>query len=190
VHAYGNARIEPLTPANPGMRYSIGPISKQFTAAAILLLQEQGKLSFDDEVGRCIPGLCRANEVIIRQLLSRTSGYQDYWPQDYVTPRMLQLVTGQKILDTGARKPLHFKPGTKWHYSNTNFVIAGLIVDKAGGEPLLQSLQERALTCVVRSARRVPRQSKEAAGAFPQANWPCPRRTWQNGKFPSSMRNR
>ena len=68
------------------MRYSIGSISKQFTAAAMLLLAEEGKLSLDDRSSRCLPGLTRANEVTVRQLLSQTSGYQDYWPQDYVMP--------------------------------------------------------------------------------------------------------
>lgn len=143
LHAYGDARLELRTAAKSEMRYSIGSISKQFTAAAILLLQEQGKLSLDDKVARFIPDLTRANEVTIRQLLSHTSGYQDYWPQDYVMPMMLQPVTAQKILDMWARKPLDFDPGTKWQYSNTNFVIAGLIVEKASGMPLLQFLQEK-----------------------------------------------
>ena len=143
VQAYGAARIEPHTSATPDMRYSIGSISKQFTAAAILLLQEQGKLSLDDKVARFVPDLTRANEVTIRQLLSHTSGYQDYWPQDYVMPFMLQPVTAQKILDQWARKPLDFDPGTKWQYSNTNYVIAGVIVEKAARMPLLQFLREQ-----------------------------------------------
>ena len=143
LRAYGNARLDPPTPAKPEMRYSIGSISKQFTAAAILLLQEQGRLSLDDKVGKFIPALTRANEVSIRQILSHTSGYQDYWPQDYVMPLMLQPVSAQRILDIWARKPLDFEPGTKWQYSNTNFVIAGLIVEKVSGEPLLQFLQEK-----------------------------------------------
>lgn len=146
LHAYGNARLDPATPAKPEMRYSIGSISKQFTAAAILLLQEQGKLSLDDKVAKFIPSLTRANEVTIRQLLSHTSGYQDYWPQDYLMPMMLQPVTAQKILDTWARKPLDFEPGTRWQYSNTNYIIAGLIVEKASGEPLLRFLQEKVFT--------------------------------------------
>jgi len=143
LHAYGNARLDPETPAKPEMRYSIGSVSKQFTAAAILLLQEQGKLSLDDKVGKFIPSLTRANEVTIRQLLSHTSGYQDYWPQDYVMPMMLQPVTTVKILDIWGRKPLDFEPGTKWQYSNTNYVIAGVIVEKISGEPLLQFLQQK-----------------------------------------------
>jgi CubicO group peptidase (beta-lactamase class C family) len=146
VKAYGDARLDPKIPATPQMRYSIGSISKQFTAAAILLLQEQGKLSLDDKVAKFVPNLTRANEVTIRQLLSQTSGYQDYWPQDYVMPMMLQPVTAQKILDMWARKPLDFEPGTKWQYSNTNYVIAGVIVEKVAGMPLLRFLQEKVFT--------------------------------------------
>jgi CubicO group peptidase (beta-lactamase class C family) len=144
--AYGEGRIVPHTPALPSMRYSIGSISKQFTAAAVLLLAEQGKLSLDDSVSRFVPNLTRGNEVTIRELLSHTSGYQDYWPQDYVPPFMLQAITADKILDQWARKPLDFDPGTDWQYSNTNFVIAGLIVEKASGEPLLQFLSEHIFT--------------------------------------------
>ena len=146
LRAYGEGRIEPHTPALPSMRYSIGSISKQFTAAAVLLLAEQGKLSLDDSVSRFVPNLTRGNEVTIRELLSHTSGYQDYWPQDYVPPFMLQPITADKILDQWARKPLDFDPGTDWQYSNTNFVIAGLIVEKASGEPLLQFLSEHIFT--------------------------------------------
>ena len=142
LQAYGDGRIEPRTPALPSMRYSIGSISKQFTAAAVLLLAEQGKLSLDDPVSRFVPNLTRGNEVTIRELLSHTSGYQDYWPQDYVPPFMVQPITADKILDLWARKPLDFDPGTEWQYSNTNFVIVGLIVEKASGEPLLQFLSE------------------------------------------------
>ena len=146
LKAYGTARLETNTPATPAMRYSIGSISKQFTAAAILLLQEQGKLSLDDKVGKYVPDLTRANEVTIRQLLSHTSGYQDYWPQDYVMPMMLKPVTSQKILDGWARKQLDFDPGTKWQYSNTNYVIAGVIVEKVSGMGLMPFLQKNVFT--------------------------------------------
>src|SRR5437867_1225035 len=143
THAYGNARIDPPMPATPEMRYSIGSISKQFTAAAILMLAEEGKLSLDDKMVRWLPDLTRANDVTLRELLSMTSGYQDFWPQDYVMPRMLEPVTAQEILNDWARKPLDFEPGTKWQYSNTNYVIAGVIVEKVAGMPLLDLLQRR-----------------------------------------------
>jgi CubicO group peptidase (beta-lactamase class C family) len=143
LQAYGDARLEPRLPAKTSMRYSIGSVSKQFTATAILMLAEQGKLSLDDPVARFVPDLTRAKEVTIRQVLSHTSGYQDYWPQDYVPPFMLQAVTANKILDLWARKPLDFDPGTQWQYSNTGYVIAGLIVERASGMPLLEFLSKR-----------------------------------------------
>jgi len=147
THAYGSARLAtattPALPATPQMRYSIGSISKQFTATAILLLQEEGKLSLDDPVGKYIPGLTRGDEVTIRQILSHTSGYQDYWPEDYVMTPMLRAESSQQILDTWAKKPLDFEPGTKWQYSNTNFVIAGRIVEQITGAPLMDFLTRR-----------------------------------------------
>ena len=147
THAYGHARLATSTvpglPAAPEMRYSIGSISKQFTAAAILLLQEEGKLSLDDTVGKYIPGLTQGDKVTIRQILSHTSGYQDYWPEDYVMTTMLPSVSSQQILDTWAKKPLDFEPGAQWQYSNTNFVIAGQIVEKITGHPLMDFLTQR-----------------------------------------------
>jgi D-alanyl-D-alanine carboxypeptidase len=143
VKAYGKAQLEPSVLATTDMRYSIGSISKQFTATAILLLQEEGKLSLDDPVAKYLPDLTRANEVTIRQLLSHTSGYQDYWPEDYVMKPMLQPVTAQQILDQWGKKPLDFDPGTRWQYSNTNFVIAGVIVERVAGVPLFRFLQQR-----------------------------------------------
>ncbi len=146
THAYGSARLaagsSPAVPATPDMRYSIGSISKQFTATAILLLQEQGKLSVDDPVGKYIPGLTRGDEVTIHEILSHTSGYQDYWPEDYVMTSMMGPETAQQIIDTWARKPLDFEPGTQWQYSNTNFVIAGRIVEVVSGKNYWDFLTE------------------------------------------------
>src|SRR5688572_11282614 len=97
-NAYGDARISPRTPASTSMRYAIGSVSKQFTAAAILLLAEDGKLSLDDRISKWHPELTRAGDVSIRQLLSMTSGYQDYWPQDYVFTDMQRPTTSDAIL--------------------------------------------------------------------------------------------
>ncbi len=142
TQAYGLAQIHPDKPATPEMRYSVGSVSKQFTATAMLLLQEQGKLSIDDPVGKYVPGLTRGNEVTIRQILSHTSGYQDYAPEDYPVESQLKPVTPREILDTWAAKPLDFEPGTQWQYSNTNYVIAGLIVEKVSGQKLFAFLGE------------------------------------------------
>jgi D-alanyl-D-alanine carboxypeptidase len=145
--AYGAARVgPPAVAATPAMRYSIGSISKQFTAAALLLLAEEGRLSLDDRVSKWFPDLTRARDVTVRQLLSMTSGYQDYWPQDYVMPDMLKDVTPAAIMRGWAQKPLDFEPGTRWQYSNTNYVVAGQIVERVSGRPLLAFLRERVFT--------------------------------------------
>src|SRR5271155_4269564 len=143
VKAYGMARLDPAMAAEPGMQYSIGSISKQFTATMVLLLVQDGKLKLDDPVGKYLPELTRANEVTVRQVLSMTSGYQDFWPEDYVMTSMMQPATPQHILDVWAKKPLDFEPGTKWQYSNTNYVIAGRIAEIVAGKPLIDQLQER-----------------------------------------------
>ena len=143
VKAYGDAKLSPRVPAAPEMRYSIGSNSKQFTSTGILMLAEEGKLSLDDPVSRFVPDLTRAGDVRVRQLLSHTSGYQDYWPQDYVPPFMTQPVTAADILERWARKPLDFEPGTQYQYSNTGYVVAGVILEKASGEKLLPFLTAR-----------------------------------------------
>lgn len=142
AEAYGNARLDPRTPATTAMRYSIGSISKQFTVTALLMLAQQGKLSLDDKVSRFFPELTRANDVTIRELLSHTSGYTDSWPQDYVMPFMQSPTTPAHIMDTWAKRPLDFEPGTKWQYSNTGYTIAGAIIEKITGQTPFVFLQQ------------------------------------------------
>ncbi len=143
--AYGDASIDPLVKATAEMKYPIGSISKQFTAAAILLLQQDGKLSLDDTVSRWFPELTRANEVTVREILSHTSGYEDYAPQDYTIPLWVQPADPLKLVHLWAEKPLDFTPGTQWQYSNTNFVLAALIVEKASGMPYWKFMETRVI---------------------------------------------
>src|SRR5204862_4104590 len=95
------------------------------------------------QLATSLPALTRAKEVTLRQLLSHTSGYHDHWPQDYVMPGMLKPTTSQAIMDTWAKIPLDFEPGSKWQYSNTNYVIAGVIIEKVSGQPPMNFLQEK-----------------------------------------------
>lgn len=146
LKAYGNANLDPQISARSDMRYCLGALSKPFTAEAMLFLQEQGKLSLDDKVSKFFPDLTRSNEVTIRQLLSHTSGYQEFWPLDYVPQRMLEPTAPRKILDKWAHKPLNFDPGTKWEISDTNYVIAGMIVEKVSGMTVYQLLKQTLFT--------------------------------------------
>ena len=127
------------------MSYPVGSISKQFTATCVLLLQEDGKLSLDDTVSKWFPQLTRANEITLRELLSHTSGYEDYAPQDYTIPLWTKPGDPLKLVQEWAGKPLDFEPGTQWQYSNTNFVLAALIIEKASGMPYFNFLQQRVL---------------------------------------------
>jgi CubicO group peptidase (beta-lactamase class C family) len=138
--AYGRANDHMLVRTDEP--FQIASNSKQFTAMAILLLQDEGKLSLDDHVSKFLPGITEGDKITIRQLLSHTSGIQDFWPQDYSFEAMSHPTTPQGIVDRWAKKPLDFQPGDQWQYSNTGYVVAGMIVEKVSGEPLMTFLQQ------------------------------------------------
>jgi CubicO group peptidase (beta-lactamase class C family) len=139
--AYGEQG--PGAPAVATARYPIASISKQITATAILMLADENKLTLDDPVGKYVPGLTDGDTVTIRQILSHTSGYRDYWPQDFSFADMQHPVTPDAILDRWGKAPLDFPPGTQWQYSNTGYVIAGRIVETVSGQKLMDFLKAR-----------------------------------------------
>jgi D-alanyl-D-alanine carboxypeptidase len=145
AQAFGKADLASNRNAEAGTRYAVGSISKQFTVAALLKLQEQGKLSLDDKVAKFFPDLTRADQISIRQLLSHTAGYEDYAPQDYLIPEWTRPTTSAAILNNWAKKPLNFDPGTRWQYSNTGYVLAGSIIEKVSGKALVEFLRETIL---------------------------------------------
>jgi len=118
--AYGYAHLNPRVPATTQTRYEIGSISKQFTAAAVLLLQERGKLSLDDKVAMFFPALASADQVSIRQLLGHTAGYRDCEPQDFPKLEAAKPISEAAFLKEWGTKRLDFAPGTKWEYSSTS----------------------------------------------------------------------
>jgi D-alanyl-D-alanine carboxypeptidase len=138
--AFGAAHLKPGAPSTPATRYAIDSISKQFTAAALLLLAEQGRLSLDDPIAKWFPELRPAAAVTLRQLLTHTSGIRDYWPQDFLTPEMTRPTTTAAIIEEWAQRPLDFAPGADWQYSNTGYVLAGAVVEKVSGETLFEFL--------------------------------------------------
>ena len=142
---YGKARLEPELAATATMRYPVGSISKQFTAAGLLLLVEDGKMSLDDPVAKWFPELTRAKDITVRMLLSHTSGYRDNWPEDYMLPSMLKPTSPLEVVKAWATKPLDFEPGTRWQYSNTNFMLAALILERVSGTSFWQLIETRLL---------------------------------------------
>ncbi len=140
--AWGKAS-ETIPVATADMPYQIASNSKQFLGALILMLQADGKLRLDDHVSKWLPGISGGRQITIRQLLTHTSGLQDFWPQDYLFPAMLVPTGPQGIVDRWAKKPLDYAPGTRWQYSNTGYVVAGLIAQKAGHAPLWRQFERR-----------------------------------------------
>jgi D-alanyl-D-alanine carboxypeptidase len=143
VHAYGLAQLSPSVKALPATRYQIASLSKEIVAAAALLLQQDGALSLDDKVAKWLPDLTAADVVTLRQCLTHTAGYQDFWPQDYVPEWMFRPTSTDKILAEWGKRPLSFAPGSSWEYSNTGYVVAGRIIEMAAGKPLFDFINER-----------------------------------------------
>jgi CubicO group peptidase (beta-lactamase class C family) len=146
-HGYGMADLEHGAPIMPATPFHVASVSKQFTAAAIVLLAEQGKLSIDDDVRKYIPELPDYGvRITIRNLLHHTSGLRDQWDLlDFAGWRYsLDLITNQDVLDVVTRqKELNFRPGDRFAYSNTGFTLLGEIVRRVSAESLRQFTTER-----------------------------------------------
>ncbi len=125
--------------------YNIASVTKQFTAASVLLLVRAGVLRLEDTVGRFFPDLQRAADVTVKNLLSHTSGYRDYYPLGYADAEKFSAVPPYEIVRRYTALPLQFEPGTAWSYSNTGYHLAGLIVERASGTPFGRFLTENVL---------------------------------------------
>ena len=141
--AYGYARLSPAVRATTKTRYQIASISKSITAQALLLLEQDGKLSLEDRVSRWVEELPDRDEVTVRQLLQHTSGFPDHYPQTYPAGPRVRPIAPDAIVAEWGRHPLLFEPGTHFRYSNLNYVVAGLIAEKAAAQPFFQFLQDR-----------------------------------------------
>ena len=140
---YGRRSIETGKPVEPGTPFALGSVTKQFACASILLLAEDGKLSVDDKVSKYYPGLTRAGKITLRQLMTHTSGYPDYYPLDFVDRRLVKPIAPDALIREYAGGRLDFEPGARWSYSNTGYVILGRVVEKVSGQPFASFLRGR-----------------------------------------------
>jgi D-alanyl-D-alanine carboxypeptidase len=138
AQGYGYRNLAKRLPATPNTIYNIASMTKQFTAACVMLLQQDGKLNIDDPISKFLPRFPHGNEITIRELLNHTSGLADYL--DLLNPNQLSI---PRILAVVHKAPLRFTPGTRYEYSNTNYVLAGVIVGKASGMPFDTFLTRR-----------------------------------------------
>lgn len=136
---YGRAHLEWEAPITPGTVFPVASVSKQFTALALALLAEQGKLSLDDDVRKYLPELPDYGAVITpRHLLQHTGGLRDVWYLGgWAGWRPGDLVTDRDVLDLAARqKAVSFKPGDRHAYNGTGYTLAGLVVRRVSGQSL------------------------------------------------------
>jgi CubicO group peptidase (beta-lactamase class C family) len=134
---YGMANLNDDVPISPLTVFHVASMSKQFTAASIIMLADEGKLSLDDDVHKYIPELKDfGKRITIRHLLHHTSGLRDQWELlELAGWRYSQdLITDDDVMSVVTRqKDLNFKPGSRWVYSNTNYTLLGLIVKRVSG---------------------------------------------------------
>ncbi|AXY75008.1 serine hydrolase [Paraflavitalea soli] len=124
--------------------YQLGSVTKQFTAAVILQLQEQKKLSVQDKLGKYFPELPGADTITIEHLLTHTSGIFNYTNDGtFMATEAVKSATPEKIIALFKDRQLDFRPGTKWSYSNSGYMLLGYIIEKVMGQPYEQAVRER-----------------------------------------------
>ena len=141
--AYGWRNLDDKVPADSETSYAIGSNTKQFTAAAILLLRDAGKLEIDAPVSRYLPAMPHGREVTLRNLLTHTGGYAEFTELAEIDRLGARPATNAEILETVVAAPLGFKPGTRWQYSNTGYVMLASIVEKLSGMSYADFLRTR-----------------------------------------------
>jgi D-alanyl-D-alanine carboxypeptidase len=133
VQVFGKRNIAANEPVTAETAFEIGSMTKQFTAAAILRLQEAGKLSIDDKLSKYLPSFPHASEVTLRNLLNQTSGMPDYVDDQLLLSPAVSTEPTHAQLMARITGPLHFTPGTKWEYSNSNYLALGWVVERISG---------------------------------------------------------
>lgn len=186
---YGLANLEDQVPVTADTVFAIASITKQFTAAAVLLLVEEGKVGLEDTLSRFVPEVPQAGRVTVRQALVQTSGIPDY-AED---PEGLRLKSVHKTPAEMAswiarlEPAFVFEPGSSWAYSNSNYALLGLVVERASGESLPAFFARRLFapagmthTAFDDPADVVPRRArgyraiKGRPGEFRNADWISP----------------
>lgn len=155
----GVADLDRPRPRNPAEHFRIASITKTFTAVTLLKLEAEGRLSLDDSVERWLPGVLDGNgydghSVTVRQLLNHTSGIYDVLDDRGFASRYMGTAflehrfddcTPRRLVDIAVSHPPVFEPGTRWGYSNTNYLLAGMIIEAVTGHPYAEVVESRLL---------------------------------------------
>ncbi|HTS11973.1 MAG TPA: serine hydrolase domain-containing protein [Candidatus Limnocylindrales bacterium] len=150
---YGLANVELDVPVKPETIFQTGSVGKQFTATAVMMLVEEGKVGLDDPIRKYFPGAPAAwNKITVRNLLTHTSGIPDY------TDKVIELrkdYTEDQLFRIFSRLPLDFQPGEKWKYSNSGYVLLGILIHRVTGEFYGDFLHQRIFAPLGMDATRI-----------------------------------
>jgi len=152
ARGYGFSNLEHKAPVKPETMFQSGSVGKQFTATAVMMLVEEGKVGLDDRISRHLKETPESwKDVTVRQLLSHTAGFTDY-PRDF---NFREDYTEDQLLKKAMAIPLAFAPGEKWQYSNMGYVTLGILIGKVTGKFYGDLLQERIFKPLGMSATRI-----------------------------------
>ena len=160
AQGYGLANVELDVPVKPETVFQTGSVGKQFTATAVMMLVEEGKVGLDDKLSKYLAATPAAwKDVTVRNLLTHTSGIADYTDSAYTKAGGLINLRGDyteaELYQKLIQLPLNFETGTKWKYSNTGYVLLGFLIHKVTGEFYGDFLQERVFRPLGMSATRI-----------------------------------
>ncbi|GLZ00054.1 serine hydrolase [Actinoplanes sp. NBRC 103695] len=151
----GFGNVEAGTPVPWDAKFRIGSFTKTYVATTVLQLVGEGRLSLDDKVDKVLPGVVRGNgndgrRITVRQLLQHTSGLPDYlaglpdlFTEEGFQRIRYQTITPERAIELAMGFPPEFAPGTQWNYSNTNYMLAGMIIEKVTGHSWQSEVQRR-----------------------------------------------
>jgi CubicO group peptidase (beta-lactamase class C family) len=186
---YGLANVELDVPARPETIFQTGSVGKQFTSMAVMMLVEEGKLDLDDKLTKYIPESPAIwKDVTIRHLLTHTSGIADYGgEEDAMGKGVINFrkdYTEEELVQAFAKMPMDFAPSAKWSYSNTGYVLLGIVIHRVTGKFYGDFLQERVFhplgmtsTRIISEADIVPHRSsgyRLAKGKLKNQEWVSP----------------
>jgi CubicO group peptidase (beta-lactamase class C family) len=139
---YGLANYELQVPITPRTKFRLGSLTKAFTAAAILQLAEKGQLALDDPVSRYLPDYPQAEKITLHHLLTHTSGIPNFTALPEYPKFKLNPTTLDRTINLFRKLPLKFEPGTKFDYSNSNYILLTAIIEKVSGKSYADYLRE------------------------------------------------
>lgn len=143
---FGDRDVENAVPAAPDTRYPIGSNTKQFTATAILMLQDEGKLNVDDRLSKYLPEIPHSRDVKIRNLLNHSGGYAEYTEIQTFDELANRPATLAQVVGTVDSRPLAFSPGTNRQYSNTGYELLSMVIERVSGMSYQEFLRRRIFT--------------------------------------------